>query len=200
MNKLTQRRIEGLRGELFHMILFAMAWVLIGEYSVDFRDDALAAILVLVMVIWLAIYSIKLYELEDSLPEESRIHPSAIDKVRGNKRAWLFALVFFLEGVAILATWMMLLKWQREYWLIPCFALIAGLHFLPLARVIGHHSYYILGIWICVIAVAGYMLLYHSIVDYQTANTLIAYGCAAGAIIDGMVVMIRTQKLKRLTH
>ncbi|WP_431215987.1 hypothetical protein ACQ86N_15850 [Puia sp. P3] len=43
MKTLTQWDVEGLRGELFHMILFAMALVLIGEYSLDFKDYAAAA-------------------------------------------------------------------------------------------------------------------------------------------------------------
>ncbi len=72
MKALTQGKVEGLRGELFHMILFAMAWVFIGEYSFNFKDYAVPGMLVLLMVVWLAIHSIKLYELEDSLPEDSK--------------------------------------------------------------------------------------------------------------------------------
>jgi len=47
------------------------------------------------------------------------------------------------------------------------------------------------------VAVGGFLLLYHRIISFQIANTLIAYGCAAGAIVDGFGVVIRTQRLKR---
>jgi hypothetical protein len=179
------------------MILFAMPWVMIGEYSWDFSDYALGAIIVLILVVWLGLYSIKLYELEDSLPQDELTDLYAMDPAQEKKRQWLFALIFIFEGIAILITWMILLRWQREHWLIPCFAFIAGLHFFPLARVIKHNSYYILGIWICMVAVGGFLLLYHHIISLQIANTLMTYGCAAGAIVDGFGVMIRTQQLKR---
>jgi len=192
MNKLTRKSVEGQRSELFHMIIFAMPWVMIGEYSWDFSDYALGAILVLIMVVTLGLYSIKLYELEDKLPGEDLINYHIKSSAQENKRQWLFALIFILEGVAILITWMVLLKWHREHWLIPCFAFIAGAHFFPLAKIIGHSSYYILGIWVCVVAIVGFLVLYHHIFSFEIANTLIAYSCAAGAIVDGFGVVART--------
>jgi hypothetical protein len=196
MKILTQRNAEELRAELFHMILFAMAWVMIGEYSLNFKDYAAASIVVLAIVICLALYSIKLYDLEDSLPVDRDFAHSEVSDKRKKKKGWLFALIFIFEGVAILISWMILLKLQREHWLIPCFALIAGLHFLPLARVIRHYSYYILGLWISGVAVVGYLLLYHKVISIDAANTFIAYSCAAGAVADGLAVVARTQKLK----
>lgn len=201
MNKLAQKRIEMLRGELFHMIFFAIAWVLIGEYSLDFKDYASAGILVLIMVVWFAIYSIRLYEFEDSLQDDNKINVFAIDDAKERKRGWLFGLIFIFEGIAFLVTWVLLLKWHKEYWLIPCFALIAGLHFFPLGKLMHHNAYYVLGVWICMIAVLGYLQLYHLHHDrdtFDTINTLIAYGCSAGAIVDGIGVMLRAQRLKSL--
>jgi hypothetical protein len=194
MNKLTRMSVEGQRSELFHMIIFAMPWVMIGEYSWDFSDYALGAVLVLIMVVWLGLYSIKLYELEDKLPEEDLTNHRVRSPAQENRRQWLFTFIFILEGMAILITWMILLKWHREHWLIPCFAFIAGVHFFPLAGVIKHNSYYILGIWVCVVAVVGFLLLYHHIISFEITNTLIAYGCAAGAIVDGFGVVIRTHR------
>ncbi|WP_431217435.1 DUF7010 family protein [Puia sp. P3] len=107
------------------------------------------------------------------------------------KRGLLFALIFIFEGIAIMATWMILLKIQREDWLIPSFALIAGLHFLPLARITRHNSYYILGMWICAVAVTGYLLTNRSMITIERINTFVAYGCAAGAVADGFGIMVR---------
>jgi len=197
MNRLTQKGVEGQRGELFHMILFAMPWIMIGEYSWDFSDYAIGATLVLILVVWLGLYSIKLYNLEDSLPEEELTEHDARDSAREKKRQWLFAFIFIFEGIAIMITWTLLLKLHREHLLIPCFAFIAGLHFFPLAIVIKHNSYYILGIWVCMVAVGGLQLFYQHIISFQIANTLIAYGCAIGALVDGFAVMVRMQRLKR---
>jgi hypothetical protein len=195
MKKLTRMSVEGQRSELFHMIIFAMPWVMIGEYSWDFSDYALGAVIVLIMVVMLGLYSMKLYELEDRLPVEDPTNHRVRTPAQENKRQWLFAIIFILEGMAILITWMILLKWHREHWLIPCFAFIAGVHFLPLARAIRHNSYYILGIWVCVVAIAGFLALYHHIFTVEIVNTLVSYGCAIGAIVDGFGVVIRTHKL-----
>ena len=189
MTDLTKRDVEGLRGELFHMILFAMAWALIGEYLLNFRDYVLGAGLVLVVVVCLALYSTKLYNLEDSL----RNKVAAAGDTKEIKRDRSYALILVFEGVAVLVTWILVLNFHHKNWLISCFALIAGLHFFPLARLIRQNSYYFLGAWICVIAVAGYLLLSSGkMADYQ-ANTLVAYGCAVGAAVDGIGIMVRAR-------
>jgi hypothetical protein len=167
MKALTKMDVEGLRGELFHMILFSMAWVLMGEYLLNFRDYAIGAMLVLVVVVRLALYSIKLYDLEEVL---DRNVTAAADR-KDIKRDRFYALILVFEGVAILVTWMLMLNFGRTNWLITGFALIAGLHFFPLARVIRQNSYYLLGIWICILAVAGYILISSGALEDYYANT-----------------------------
>jgi hypothetical protein len=190
MKKLTKRDVEGLRGELFHMILFAMAWVLIGEYLLNFRDYAFTAGIILLVVIRLALYSIKLYDLEEEI-EDDVYTARAKKEIRQDR---FYALILVFEGAAILVTWVLMLNFGYESWLIPGFALIAGLHFFPLAKVIHQNSYYFLGIWICLLAVAGYILISWGIMKDYNANTLLAYGCAAGAVVDGIVIMNKTRK------
>src|ERR1700743_2379768 len=106
MKGLTQEKVDGLRGELFHMILFSMAWVLIGEQVFNFRDYAAGAGVVLVVVVWLALSSERLYDIEGGLPLD------AGGAGRGRiRRDQLFAGILFFEGVAILVTWILLLNW-----------------------------------------------------------------------------------------
>lgn len=154
---------------------------------------ASGAMLVLVVVVRLALYSIKLYDLEEGL---DRNMTAATDN-KEIKRDRLYALILVFEGVAILVTWILMLNFGRTSWLIPGFALIAGLHFFPLAGVIRQNSYYLLGIWICILAVSGYLLISSGALEDYYANTLVAYGCAAGAVIDGMVIMRRTHNRLR---
>jgi hypothetical protein len=192
MKEVTKKDIEELRGGISHMILFAMAWVLIGEYALHFRDYAAGAAVLLVVVVRLALYSVKLYQLEERLPAGT---PTA--DPREKRRGDLFILIFVFEGAAVLVTWMVLLNIQRTYWMIPCFAFIAGAHFFPLARLFRQPSYYILGAWICVVAVAGYLMLFDSGIRDYAANTLVAYGCAVGAVVNGVWIMLRARRLSR---
>lgn len=185
---MTKERAELLRGELFHMILFSMAWILIGEYLLHFRDYAAGAAVTLIVVVVLAFYSIKLYDMEDTLQKEDGI-------VKEMRKDRLYALILVFEGIAVLVTWTILLNRGYDRWVIAAFAGIAGLHFFPLARVIGLRSYYALGAWICVVAAAGYLLMNNGVVKPEVANTLIAYGCAAGALVDGLLLMLKTKTL-----
>jgi len=190
MRGLTRQKVDGLRGELFHMILYSMAWVLIGEQVFNFRDYAVGAAVILVVVVWLALYSNKLYDLEDSLPPEG---PVADRKEM--RRDQLFAWILMFEGVAILVTWILLLNWGYTSWMISLCGLVAGLHFFPLGWSIHQPSYYILGIWTCLLAAVGYWLINTGrLIDHE-ANVLVAYGCAAGSAIDGIGVVVRTRHL-----
>lgn len=180
---LNKNDLERLRGELFHMILFSMAWVLIGEYLLHFRDYAIGAGLTLIIVVALALHSIKLYDLEDDLPSD----PAA----KENKADKRYALIMIFEGIAVLITWIILLNRGFDNWVIAAFAAIAGLHFFPLARVIRLRSYYALGAWICVMAITGYLLINTGAAKPETANAIIAYGCAAGALVDGITLTFK---------
>lgn len=159
----------------------------------NFRDYVLGAGLVLLVVVYLALYSIKLFNLQDSLRDKV----TAAGKAREIKRDRAYALILVFEGVAILVTWILMLNFHHKNWLISCFALIAGLHFFPLARLIRQNSYYFLGTWICILAVAGYLLLSLGLVADHIANTLVAYGCAAGGAADGVGIMTRTRTALR---
>jgi hypothetical protein len=194
MQKLTKRDVEGLRGELFHMIIFSIPWALMAEYLLNFSDHFLGAGLFLIVYVCLGLYSVKLYDLENGLSDDAVSENDAKEL----KRYSLYALIVVFEGIAILATWILMLKFGHDNWLISSFAMIACLHFFPLARLIGLRSYYILGAWLCVLAVVGYLLLFSGKMTNYGANALVAYGCAAGAAVDGIGIMIRTRiALKR---
>lgn len=195
MKKLTIQDVEGLRGELFHMILFSLAWALIGEYILDFRDYAAGAGITLIAVVWLALYSIKMYDLEDNLEKDGA--RDITDEPKLMRRDRMYALILVFEGIAVLVTWTILLNHARGNWVVAAFALIAGLHFFPLARLIRFRSYYLLAAWICLLAFGGYWLLNTGRTEDYIANTLIAYGCAAGGLVDGLSIMVRTRRVFR---
>ena len=169
-----------------------MAWVMIGEYSLHFRDYVLAAFLVVTAAVILGLQSNKLYEMEDELPEVGSGPGS--DALKRKKRSQLYVGIFLFEGVAIMATWMILLRLGHEDWLVAAFALVAGLHFIPLARVTHIGSYYVLAAWLCALAGIGYWLLLSGMLTATGSNVLIAYGCAAGAIADGALIVVGTRR------
>jgi hypothetical protein len=190
--RLTRNDLEKARAEIFHMILFAMAWVMIGEYGLHFRDYAAAAAIVLTAVVILGLQTIKLYDLEGELPDPAGEPVTDIHERR--KRYRLYVSIFLFEGAAIMATWMILLHRGHIDWLVPGFALIAGLHFFPLASVSRLKSYYLLGAWICLLAVIGYLAPVRGALSDAGSNALIAYGCAAGAILDGGSIVMGTKR------
>lgn len=192
--QLTRNDLEKARAEIFHMVLFAMAWVMIGEYGLNFRDYAAAAAIVLTAVVILGLQTIKMYDFEDELPDTAG--KSTTDIHERKKRSRLYVSIYLFEGAAIMATWMILLRRGRMDWLVPGFALIAGLHFLPLASVSRVKSYYLLGAWICVLAVIGYLLPVWGALSDAWSNALISYGCAAGAIVDAGSIVMGTKSQK----
>ncbi len=197
MKKLTQFEVEGIRGELFHMVLFSMAWVLIGEYIYRFQDYAIGMGLILAIAVGLAIYSIRLYSLEDGLQPGG---PSK-DDVQGMAREWkrdqLYALIVVIEGLAAFLTWTFLLREGFATWQVAAFAVIAGLHFFPLAWVTGVKSYWTLGVWITALGVWGYYMYTSKGMDDRYANTIVCYGCALGASLNGIVASVMaSQRLK----
>ena len=192
----TQKDLEQLRGELFHMILFSMAWSIIGEYALDFRDYSLGVGFTLLAAVCLALYSIKLYDMEDELEQGDELAEPALFATRKHRKSdRLYALILVFEGIAVLVTWSILLKRGHDNWVIPGFAAVAGLHFFPLARVVGLRSYYLLGAWICALAVAGYVLVNTGRLEVQYVNALIAYGCTAGAVIDAVIITLRAKSM-----
>src|SRR5579863_2973462 len=193
MKELTKNEVEALRAELIHMILFSVAWAIIAEYILNFSDYAIGGGAVLVAAVCLALYSIKLYRLEDDLKTDAG---PAFETKQG-KRDRLYLLIFVFEVAAILATWILMLNFGHANWLVSGFALVAGLHFFPLARVVAMKSYYVLGGWISVLAIVGYKLISAGMMRDSTVNIVIAYGCAAGALADGIWIMVKTRMVLR---
>jgi hypothetical protein len=188
--RLTKNDVEAARGEIFHMILFAMAWVMIGEYAIDYRDHVVAGVVVLAAVVILALYSVSLYNLEDNLPDRNPV--AARPGRKRNSVTSRYTVIIVLEGVAVMITWMILIRTGHERWLVPSFALIAGLHFLPLAAVIRVKSYYILGAAITLFAALGYWLAATGKMAQNFSDAFIAYACAAGAVFDGGWITLKT--------
>ena len=193
MKELTKNEAEALRAELIHMILFSVAWAIIGEYILNFSDYAIGGGLVLVAAVCLGLYSIKLYKLEDNLKSDA----GSAFEAQQSKRDRFYLLIFVFEVVAILATWILMLNFGHANWLISGFALVAGIHFFPLARVIAMKSYYLLGIWISMLAIVGYKLISSGMMPDQFVNVVIAFGCAAGALADGIWIMVKTRMVSR---
>jgi hypothetical protein len=198
MKQLTRSDLESARAEVFHMILFALAWVMIGEYSLNFGDYGAAAVIVLGASVVLGLQTIHIYDLEEELPDQ--VTGGFPESPGRKKRFQLYVIIFLFEAAAIMATWMILLHLGHEDWLVPGFALIAGLHFIPLAKVIKLKSYYLLGVWICILAIIGYLLLVRGKLPDAASKALIGYGCAAGAVADGTWIIGLTMRTLRKQH
>jgi uncharacterized protein DUF7010 len=192
---LTRNDLENTRAEVFHMILFGLAWVMIGEFTLDFSDYVVPAVLMLTTSVLLGVQSIHIYELEDELPDPE--FEGFVEGLSRKNRFQLYVIIFLSEAVAIMATWIILLGLGHPGWLVPGFAFIAGLHFFPLASIFKLKRYYLLGAWVCLLAAIGYLTPVAGQIPQASCNSLIAYGCAAGAISDGIWVIAATKKTLR---
>lgn len=191
MQPITKNDVEGVRGEIYHMIIFAMAWVLIGEYAINFSDYALSGGIVLGIVVALALISENLYGKEDDLPDLTQ---------PGRRRARNYALIFIFEGVAIMITWVALLRMGHETWVIPAFAGVAGLHFIPLAAVVRQGSYYVLGVWTMAVAAVGFYAMRSGVLPDYEVECLIADGCTLGAVVDAVWIVAHTYRRLRTSN
>jgi hypothetical protein len=122
------------------------------------RDLAYAAGAALLVVVRLALYSGKLYQLEEGLPAgggAANASGTGKDDPREKRRGDLFILI-------------------RQ------------------------SSYYFLGAWICVVAGAGYLMLVDGRIHDYAANTMVAYGCAVGAVGNEVRIMLRARRQNKI--
>jgi hypothetical protein len=101
------------------MILFSMAWVLPGEQVLNFTNYTVGVAVILAVVVWLALYSNKLYEMGDKVPPEGTV--AERKRVRHEQ---LFVWILVFEGVVILVTWILLMNWGYSRWMISLCGLV----------------------------------------------------------------------------
>ncbi len=174
-------------GGLFLMSLLTIVWVLIGEFNLKGRDYYFFGIIFTLLIAYFIANYLKLNRQNKQLPK-SEI-PSDPRKEK------LYWVVFIAEGVAIPVVNTILVNINMAELFIPCFALIVGLHFFPLAKVFSRKFDYYTGAWTTSVALVGIALSIWHIAPQFLINTVVSFGCAIATSLYALNMMSDAKKI-----
>jgi hypothetical protein len=180
----TKKQLEDLSGGLFLMTIFTTIWVIIAEANLMGRDQWATTGVFGVIILYFIINYNKLTKAARSISNEPPIDDEA-EKARDKR----FYYILAIEGIAIFIMKNVLLNTGHNNLFFPFFALIVGLHFFPMAKLYNRTFYYILGIWMCLMAAAGFVLTYQPNVPAFVPAAVIGIGCALATTINGIRIL-----------
>jgi Ca2+/Na+ antiporter len=182
MGTLTKKDIEKPMGGLFLMTLFTLLWTLIAENALDNRDHRIVGIVFSLVIATFVFFYFYFNKIQKQLPESSADSEDLTEK---KSQKW-FMIIFGIEGFAILLVKNILVNIHRDDLFIPCFALIVGLHFFPLAKVFKRKFDYYLATWTCLVALIGlYLRIQKTTPDYFV-TAFVCIGCAIATTSYGI--------------
>jgi hypothetical protein len=182
MNAPVKDQLQRPMGGLMLMTFFTLIWTLIAENSLANRDHRIAGIVFFTIILIFIRFYIYFFKAKKHFPA----HLVTITNTGGNKSGKWFLIIFGIEGFAILVTWNILVNINRTGFFIPCFALIVGLHFFPLAKIFKRKFDYYLASWTCLIAITGIVLLIQKTKQEYFIATFVSTGCAVATISYGI--------------
>ena len=170
--------LDAYTGGLFLMIIFSAAWTILATYFFNGLDFRITGLVFGLVVLYLIIWYLRFVKSSKHLPTISI-------ETDGKKDKW-FYIIFGLEGVAIFLAKNILLKIGVDYLFITVMALIVGMHFLPLAKILNRKFLLIMGYWISIIAGIGIVLISSNQFGYKTINAFVCMGCALSTTAYGL--------------
>jgi MFS family permease len=176
------------------MILFTILWTVIAEAALDNWTYRLFGIVFLIIVSTFTLFYLKFNKIAKLTGDKVKVEESPEDKKRGNR----FVIIFVTEGVAIFIAKNILVNINMDQLFIPCFALIVGLHFFPLAMLFKREIYYYVGSWITLISVIGIFLTIYKTTDQNLITAFTGFGCAAGTSLMGAYMVYYGNKNSQL--
>lgn len=180
-NPPTKKQLEDLSSGLFLMAVFTTIWIIIAEANLMGRDQWATSGVFGVIILYFFISYNKLTKAAKSIPSEQIVEDAAAKK--HDKK---FYYILAAEGIAILVMKNVLLNTGHDNLFMPFFALIVGLHFFPLARLYNRSFYNLLGIWMCLMAILGFILIYKANVPSYMPASIIGIGCALATTTNGI--------------
>jgi NADH:ubiquinone oxidoreductase subunit 6 (subunit J) len=128
-----------MRAAVVTLCVFATLWFAFGLYSAGSHLWVLYGIAVV-----LSVALVLGVPKNDASPAGTRRH-----------RARVIGIASGLEALAIVAALLVIPPSQQAHWVTPVIAAIVGLHFIPIAHYLPYKPYYIAGIALVCVAVAG---------------------------------------------
>ncbi|MBO9732651.1 MAG: hypothetical protein J7623_28670 [Chitinophaga sp.] len=184
----TKEQLQSVLAGLSFMILNTLGWTTVGEIALHGRDYWLIGVLFAGIVIAFLTFYARFQKATKQLPAAEAV---ATEDQKKSKR---FIYIFIAEGAGILILKNVLVNIGCDDWFLPGVALIVGLHFFPLAKVFNRKFDYYMGVFVCLVAIAGFVLLSKG---YATAVTtpVVSIGCAIATSLYGTMMIGKGNKI-----
>ena len=187
MDKKLKTAVDEPLGGLILMTLLTMIWTIVGENSLKGKDFYALGIIFMLVILYFISFYLNFKKRKLLLP----MTPIQED----TKKEKLYWIILIIEGVAILVMQNILVNINKDALFIPCFALIVGLHFFPLAKVFNRKFDYYIGIWTTSFAVLGiFLTIKHSIHPYFI-NAMVCFACATSTTFYGLNMISNAKKI-----
>jgi len=186
----TKEQLQSVLAGLSFMTLNTLGWTTIGEIALHGRDYWLIGVVFAGILISFLTFYVKFQKAAKRLPAQQT---AATEDQKKSKR---FIYIFIAEGAGILILKNVLVNIGRDDWFLPGVAAIVGLHFFPLAKVFNRKFDYYMGIFVCLVAITGFVLLSKG---YTTAVTtpVVCTGCAIATSLYGTMMVLKGNKILR---
>lgn len=176
MEQITKADVKVPVAGIFLMTIFTVIWALIAENALHNRDHRILGIILLLIVLIFLSFYIRFLKLMKGLPEAPQIETD--DKKRGRQ----ILIINSIEGIGIFLSNVILVNLRLTQFFIPVLALLVGLHFFLLGRVLQNKFHYYMGIWTTAIAVTGLILTYNKSIPADFIIVFVGIGCALSTI------------------
>lgn len=182
--------IKSIGGGLFLMAFFTLVWNGIAESGFNGSDHYITTIIFSVFSLVFIIYGIFFFRISRKFPKISTDE----EKSERKRISIWYGIIFGLEGITIPIVVSILLAFHSDRFIIPCIALIVGLHFYPMAKIFNRKIDYYLATWTCIIAIVGIILVKENTIQQSTVFSFVGVGTAIATTCYG-IYMIRTAHL-----
>lgn len=184
-----KKEFEDVLGGLFLMIAFTLVWTVISEVALHGRDYWGIGVLFAIVIVFFLVSYRKFYSASKKV-KDTAVPESVEDKA---KSKW-FNIIFITEGVAIFVVVNVLNNTGHGNYFISCFALIVGLHFFPLGKIMERKAYYFMGSFISLGAILGIILTSKGFPAYEVTGIVGAW-CALATAAYGVTLVRRGKRL-----
>jgi hypothetical protein len=180
-NIVQRNDIKGIAIGMLLMAFFTLVWTAIAETGLHGLYYIFVLSFFSLFSLLLIINALYLFSIAMQFPEGIR---EKDDKQWGRR----FGIIFGTEGILIFILVNILINVHRGYLVVPCIALIVGLHFYFLAPVFKRKIDYYIGTWTCIVAIIGIILA--STTTIKETNVFIGIGVAIATLSYGVNMIL----------
>ena len=136
--------------------LLGSVWAIFGVWSLGSKAEPLVAIILVLPIVLLIIFSINAFGKVLRLPPDT-LSSEMLERIARVKRG--FGIVNVAQGIAIGVAFMVGFRLRHPEYIPPVVAFIVGLHFFALAPILRMRFDYVIGLVLCSLALLTMFML-----------------------------------------